>query len=520
MKHQGQIEPIVVRRCGERFELLAGERRLKAAVFAGLGTLRSEVVVADDRQAAEIVLAENLHRRNLSAIEVAQAYQQMIDLGLASGPGQVAARMGIAQATVSNRLRLLPLPPFWHDKLISREITERHARAALPYLAYPSLMEALERQMRAELATFSEAPTVADWESEEVAAVVSEHSRPLSGEIWDAKRGQVPVFEVADEDRERLAIILVDGVERATNLDLWEERQAAWVEKLDGRRSALACENPSPSKPALEPGDGESGDDAGGVAEDDELRPADVESDVDVGTNAPPPAMGDRGQEATGKDFASRLWAWKSMFLRRSLAGYLFDRAGVCQLLGFAMIALTYWDNIDIFESDLLEAVKKATGGKRSRNAVAAIAACDDLDIERAARKVLALSLWSDLGPETAIPIEEVLTLHDAFELKLEEDWRAGDAPGPQGYFELHTKAQLLAIAEEVKLLEVVAECDAFRGRLGAAAALAASGKCSLGTLTKAELADMLVAAMTRPDSKDVGIPMPKEIARAKAPKR
>jgi ParB/RepB/Spo0J family partition protein len=145
--NQGQIEPIVVRRVVEgRYELLVGHRRTKAATLAGLTSLRAEIVEASDAQAAEIVLAENIHRKDLTAIEEGAAYQAMIDLGMAKGATEIGERLGIAQSTVSNRMRLLRLPEWWRRLLIDRHIGERHARAVLAYVEFPAIMAALEKR--------------------------------------------------------------------------------------------------------------------------------------------------------------------------------------------------------------------------------------------------------------------------------------------------------------------------------------------------------------------------------------
>ena len=114
----------------ETYELIAGERRWRAARRAGLQTIPVLVQVADDVASLEQALVENLHREDLNALEEAAAYQQLIDeFGLTHE--QVATRMGKGRATVTNTLRLLQLPAGAQRALAERSISAGHARALL-----------------------------------------------------------------------------------------------------------------------------------------------------------------------------------------------------------------------------------------------------------------------------------------------------------------------------------------------------------------------------------------------------
>ena len=114
----------------ESYELIAGERRWRAARRAGLQTIPVLVQVADDVASLEQALVENLHREDLNALEEAAAYQQLIDeFGLTHE--QVATRMGKGRATVTNTLRLLQLPAGAQRALAERTISAGHARALL-----------------------------------------------------------------------------------------------------------------------------------------------------------------------------------------------------------------------------------------------------------------------------------------------------------------------------------------------------------------------------------------------------
>jgi ParB family transcriptional regulator, chromosome partitioning protein len=131
IRHEGMLQPVVVRaRAGGGYELIAGERRWRAAKEAGLDTVPALVRVADDRQSLLLALVENVARENLSAVEEARAYALLVDefeLSL----GEVAERVGRSKPSVSNRMRLLELPDEVLWMLVRGELTEGHARAVL-----------------------------------------------------------------------------------------------------------------------------------------------------------------------------------------------------------------------------------------------------------------------------------------------------------------------------------------------------------------------------------------------------
>ena len=131
IRSQGLVQPVVVRpREAGGFELIAGERRWRAAQEAGLPTVPALVREADDRETLLLGLVENVAREELSAVEEARAYALLLDefeLSL----GELAERVGKAKPTVSNRLRLLELPDDVLGLVERGELTEGHARAVL-----------------------------------------------------------------------------------------------------------------------------------------------------------------------------------------------------------------------------------------------------------------------------------------------------------------------------------------------------------------------------------------------------
>lgn len=134
IRQQGVLQPILVRSLGSRYELVAGERRLRAAGKAGLAEIPAIVRSLSDEQAFEIALIENLQREDISVVEEARAYERLAqEFGYSQA--EIALRTGKSRAAVSNTLRLLQLPGPLLDLLDQGELTEGHARAllALPY---------------------------------------------------------------------------------------------------------------------------------------------------------------------------------------------------------------------------------------------------------------------------------------------------------------------------------------------------------------------------------------------------
>ena len=131
IKAQGLIQPVVLRpRLAGGYELIAGERRWRAAREAGLATLPAVVREADDRDTMLLGLVENVAREDLSPIEEARAFAVLID-EFGFSLGEVAERVGRSKPTVSNRIRLLELPEDVLGMIAREELTEGHARAVL-----------------------------------------------------------------------------------------------------------------------------------------------------------------------------------------------------------------------------------------------------------------------------------------------------------------------------------------------------------------------------------------------------
>ncbi|RZK57162.1 MAG: ParB/RepB/Spo0J family partition protein [Pedobacter sp.] len=130
IKVQGLIQPITVRKNGATYQLISGERRLRASKLAGLTQIPAYIRSADDQQMLEMALIENIQRENLNAIEVALSFQMMID-ECNLKPEQLGERVGKNRTTVSNYLRLLKLPTAIQASIRDGKISMGHARALI-----------------------------------------------------------------------------------------------------------------------------------------------------------------------------------------------------------------------------------------------------------------------------------------------------------------------------------------------------------------------------------------------------
>ena len=130
IKEHGIIQPLVLRKLGNKYEIIAGERRYKAAQMAGLTTVPAVIANIDDNKSAEVALVENVQRRDLTAIEEARSYKSLLDKGYLT-QDQLAKRMGLSQPSVANKLRLLNLDEEVQEALLEQKISERHARSLL-----------------------------------------------------------------------------------------------------------------------------------------------------------------------------------------------------------------------------------------------------------------------------------------------------------------------------------------------------------------------------------------------------
>ena len=150
IREHGVVEPILVRREGAKYRIVAGERRWRAAQRAGLREIPALVREANEREAFEIALVENIQRADLNAIEEAEAYDALVrDHGLTQDA--LAARVGKERSTVANALRLLKLPPDVRDSVRDGHLEMGHARALLALEESEAIRKAAQRVVREKL---------------------------------------------------------------------------------------------------------------------------------------------------------------------------------------------------------------------------------------------------------------------------------------------------------------------------------------------------------------------------------
>ena len=130
IKQHGIIQPLVLRRVQDKYEIIAGERRFKASQMCGMMQVPAIITDLDDNESAEVAIIENTQRRELSAIEEAQSYKKLLDRKYLTQE-QLAQRLGTSQSNIANKIRLLSLDKAVQDALMKNQISERHARSLL-----------------------------------------------------------------------------------------------------------------------------------------------------------------------------------------------------------------------------------------------------------------------------------------------------------------------------------------------------------------------------------------------------
>lgn len=130
LQEHGLLQPVVVRRIDERYQLVAGERRLRAAIKAGWADVPVQVIEADDRQTAELAIVENLQRKDLNPLEKAASFQRYLE-SYGCTQEELARRLRLDRSTIANLIRLLELPEAVRSAVQSGQISQGHARALL-----------------------------------------------------------------------------------------------------------------------------------------------------------------------------------------------------------------------------------------------------------------------------------------------------------------------------------------------------------------------------------------------------
>ncbi len=130
IKEYGVLQPIILKDEKERYTIIAGERRYRAAQLAGLEKIPAIIKTMETKEAALIALVENVQREDLNFLEEARAYKKLMD-DFNLTQGEIAEKVNKRQSTISNKIRVLSLPEDIQEQLVDNRLTERHARALL-----------------------------------------------------------------------------------------------------------------------------------------------------------------------------------------------------------------------------------------------------------------------------------------------------------------------------------------------------------------------------------------------------
>ena len=230
IREVGVLQPVVVRAREGGYELVAGERRLRAAKAAGLATIPAVIRTTDDAEGLREALIENIHREDLGPIELAEAFQELLD-DLGATQEQLADRLGMSRPHIANTLRLLNLPTDVQELVGERRLSAGHARALLG-LTDPESMGALALRVVAENLSVREteeavrafnagtaAPTPrttsaapsGDGRFGEVEEILSEQLQTKVSVEMGKRRGKIVVEFGSAEDLDRIVSEIVGG---------------------------------------------------------------------------------------------------------------------------------------------------------------------------------------------------------------------------------------------------------------------------------------------------------------------
>lgn len=197
IKEHGLIQPVIVREIGDKYEIIAGERRYKASVLAGRTTIPALVNNVDDIKSTEIALIENVQRQDLTPIEEAASYKKILELGNLTQE-QLAEKVDKKQSTVANKLRLLNLTDRVQEALLNEKISERHARSLLRVSDANKQEEMLQRVLDERL-TVRQTDTEIDILEGKMPETEKKEEQKM-GEIEEINFGDKPVEQPQEED--------------------------------------------------------------------------------------------------------------------------------------------------------------------------------------------------------------------------------------------------------------------------------------------------------------------------------
>ena len=443
IRDAGLVQPIVVRqRPDNRVELIAGERRLRAAQAVGLPTIRCRMIKASDGQARELTVLENLQRRDLSAVEEALGFKALLDGDPTLTQEGLGRRLGKTQGHIGNRLALLALPKAWQEKIITRVIPLTHARFLGPWKDHPTLVAAIDKRIgeRHKHAKPEAWPPALDDFEDLVHGAVVEATALCSGEVYDQQSFQhVKLPELSAEQRAELAIIKVrsdswsnETEERATNVAAWKKIYNRLVAPLRAAQRERDEKRKAESRnPKSEPGK----------------------------AKAPKPQT----PEQRAEQLEQLREGWRTNFLSRLISDHVLSDdcsgADLWRLL-LSVYALDQF-RVNIDGNDLRQAMGQAPVKNdykpESRSALCSALGelSDPQAVQTAAAVVAALFFRPARGKHPGEPAQifegdELRALGLQLGIDSERGWALADHRGARrAFFELHTADELAELARE-----------------------------------------------------------------------
>lgn len=409
IKRHGQTQACLVRRRGDRYELIGGERRWRACRVAGVPLL---VRIADltDEEAQQLALFDNLDREDLTDLEKVRSYRAMLDAGLYEKQKDLAADLGITAGALSNLLRVLTLPDDWLKLIEKGCLSVTEARRLVPYREEPAVLKLAKENIRR-------------WEADNaINHAVRYGSRPLSGLGYSGRQWVTSRLTKKQQEDPELRVRTVDGRKRAFNIPLWEKYQA--------EGEARAAKSGAKEKK---------------LAKTKTLTPAQRQARV----------------RERAKVLAERIWKWKVCLMQRAVARELESRATPEQVLRIALWAAVSREAADR-EAPFEDVVGRHGKLKRHRHSVdglLSLSATRDQYTELLGARCVAAWIRATrvaTGPNEYgcwVAHRHITLLFSELELDLNTEFLRLEREELERFLQLHTKDQLGALALEWKLI-------------------------------------------------------------------
>lgn len=419
IRQVGLLQPILVRPKLHRWEIVAGERRWRAAQLAKLEQVECKVRWLDDWQALKVQWTENAERDDINEIDEAKHFQRMLDARDGLTQQQLADELGTSQGQIANRLRLLELPEDWQQRVISQEISATHGREIVPFVGHDQALEDIAEQIKFD----GTAGSVKQFR-EELEAAVRHKGIQLNGSSYDSATGEWVNWRVPLTAQQR---------------NDWRVVEL----KSNGAKILFAASCDDAQKAA----------DFAKQFRIDEARKKKKKSAAAKPGESPASA-----KKRADDQFAKRLTDWKTDWLRVLCAARLAEKDNA-RLAGMFFLAMSLeyhvWQcRIDQFE----DAAERAGSMKLERagsiyEKVRQAAVCVELEDLHTQFAIGLLVDPDDGSPLQIVDRDDVEDLANELELPadLEAIWHNDQAGAlSEAYWSLHTIDQLNALGEEL----------------------------------------------------------------------